>query len=367
LIPAHEPPSVLRHPLGRVAVGGVAVPWTEWRVTDRGHFACSTFSVSLPIQTLAPERDPAWWAVTDAAEIEISAALSDPASSAAPAFTGLILGRADDVEIDLETRLVRLSGRDYAAKFIDARLTGQFRNQTSSEVVTALAQAAGLTADVTATRIPVGRYYQIDHLRLSTGQSPWDLMCRLAREEDFDLWVGGTVVHFHPRNTSDTTNPVLMRWSDPAQPAAAANFFSKPRLRRALTIAKDIVVKVHSWNQHQEKGFTVTYRVKRARSKSDCDGEAQTYTYTRPNLTEAQANLFAQRMAAELSRHEYVIEAEQPADLTLSPRSLIRASGFGGWDGIYGIDQVTRHFTIHGGFVMNWRAKTHVTRETVTT
>ncbi len=364
MIPAPDPAAALRHPVGRVTVGGVVVPWSDWQVTDRGHFACATFSATLPLKSLPPERDQSWWAVTDAAEIEIAAAFAD-STAAAPAFTSLILGRADDVEIDLENRVLRLSGRDYAAKFIDSRLITQYRNQTSSEIVTALAQAAGLSADVTPTTTPVGRYYEIDHLRLSSGQSQWDLLCWLAREEDFDLWVGGTILYFHPLASEATTKPIPVTWTEPGPGGPAAGTLARPRLHRALTIAKDIVVKVQSWNQHRESGFTITYRVRRARTKSDCDGEAQIYLYQRPNLTEAQADLFARRMATELSRHEYAIEAEQPADLTLSPRSLIRASGFGGWDGLYAIDAISRRFTLKDGFVMTWRAKTIPTRETV--
>ena len=357
--------SQVRHPGARVTVNGVAVQWTEWTVTNASHFVADTFSVVLPIKTLPPSLDPTWWATTDGATVEIAAGFADDATGQILAFTSLIVGRADDVELDPMGRTIRVSGRDFSSNFIDAKTAEKFQNQTSSQVAQTLAARHGMTASVTATTSPIGRYYEIDHARMTTEQTEWDLLTWLAQEEDFDMWVGGTTLYFQPTLDPASTPPRIYNWSDPTTAAPASATLDRPRLTRSLTIAKDIIVKVHSWQQSSESSFTVEYKVNRAAKVSTSGGAAQTYSFTRPNLTRDQATKFAQQKAAEISRHEYVIEAHGPADLSLSTRQLIKTSGFGGWDGIYYIDHVERHFSLGEGFVMTWKAKNHPTRSTV--
>jgi len=355
--------SQVRQPGARVTVNGIVVPWTEWTVTNVSHFSADTFAVTLAVKTLPAGVDPAWWATTDAATVEIAAGFADE-SGEISALTSLIVGRVDEVELCPLERTLRLTGRDLSSRLIDAKTAEKFQNQTASQVVQTLAARRGLTADVVATTTRVGRYYEIDHARITTEQTEWALLSWLAQEEQYDLWVGGTTLYFHPSLDPAVTAPRPYLWVEPGDQGPGIATLDRPRLKRSLTIAKDIVVKVHSWNQAKESGYTIQTKMPRASSVSS-DGEAQTYVFTRPNLEWDRAVAYAQQMAAEISRHEYVIEAEGPADLILSPRQLIKTTGFGGWDGVYTVDQVERGFSVPGGFRMSWRAKNHPTRAMV--
>jgi hypothetical protein len=44
----------------------------------------------------------------------------------------------------------------------------------------------------------VGRYYEIDHARLTNDISQWTLLNYLAQEEGFDLNVTGSTLNFQP-------------------------------------------------------------------------------------------------------------------------------------------------------------------------
>jgi hypothetical protein len=66
----------------------------------------------------------------------------------------------------------------------------------------------------------------------------------------------------------------------------------------------------------------------------------------------------AQSILGDLSRHERVIGFRQPADLSLTPRSILRLRGTGtDWDQAYYPDSITLAASLDGGFVQDVRAK----------
>src|SRR5690606_20563436 len=94
------------------------------------------------------------------------------------------------------------------------------QSPSSSEIVSQLATARGLTPFVTRTATPFGTYLnnpQNQYTMLSTNSTEWDLMTFLAREEGFDLFVTGTNLYFQPK---DESNPYRIVMDTP--------FFSTP-------------------------------------------------------------------------------------------------------------------------------------------
>jgi phage protein D len=248
-----------------------------------------------------------------------------------------------------------LEGRDLTAALIEARTQETFANRTSSEIATLLAGRHGLTSDVQATTTPVGRYWQLQHDRITLdafcrATTESDLLVMLARIEGFEVWVTGTVLHFRPVPAQTIPSMVLRA----ATTASGAPNVTELHLERALTLARDIEVTVKSW--HSRAGQAYTQAAKSVRAKKG-SGKVQRYVYVVPNLTPEQALALAQQRLAELSQHERVVTATMPGELTLAPRTLVRVEGTGtSFDQDYWIHEISRQLS-PGGFTQRVLAR----------
>ena len=330
-------------------------------VTSNAHFAADTWRAEFASTALPAAFGPDYWAAAEYDRVEISAGFEG-------ALIPLITGQVDDVEYDIIARRLTLSGRDLSAPLIDARTTEKFQNLKSHEIAQRIALRHGLDSNVTATATLAGKYYQIDHAALTKEDSEWDLLCYLAEREGFDVWVRGETLFFQPP-VSESQTPYLLLWSDPGAGSPTSNC-ERLNLSRSQTLAKDVIVKVRSWNQAQEKAFTVAYRASkkgRTKRKGDTDSDAQTYSYTVPNLTREQALKYAETQAAKITRHERLLNADLPGDSLLDTRSLVRLAGTGtDWDQTYYPESVTRRISFEEGYTMQLRAKNHSPQDTVT-
>jgi phage protein D len=326
----------------------------EAEIIANNHFATDRFSATVALGA-DPAATTTFWA--SAQTIPLDVQLSVDAIN----FTSMIQGLVDTVMLNPATGTLRLEGRDLAAAFIETRTQEAFANRTSSEIATLLAQRHGLAAAVTPTSTPVGRYYESEHDRITLDQfsratTEWDLLVFLARHEGFDVFVQGTTLYFQP--TIQQSQILVL------QPTDVIDL----RLRRSLTLARDIEVTVKSWNSRQSSAFTQTARASVSRGAGSASGPPQRYVYVQPNLTADQALSFAQHKLAELTAHERVMEATMPGELALTPRSQIVLSGTGtDFDQLYYIDVIERSLRVEGGFTQRIRAKNSSPRTETTT
>ena len=333
----------------RLLVLANGVPMTapsEAVVTSTGFFGADRFRVRAALV-----GDAAIWAGTPALFMDVQMALSPLGG-----FVSLVQGNADSVSIDPLRGSLTIEGRDLSATLMQARTQETFANQTSSDIATKLAGRHGLTASVQPTTTPVGRYWELEHDRLTlnaAGRSTteWDLLVTLAQHEAFDVWVSGTTLNFQPPDT--TTPPVLL---------TAAPTFAGPanvtalRLDRELTFAGDIVVTVKSWHSRAGTACVQTAQTQRGAASS------QSYVYVVPNLTPDAALQFAQHKLAELTAHELVATAEMPGEFSLWPRAQMQLAGTGTiFDTVYVIDEVERRLHARQGFSQRVRARTSST------
>lgn len=331
-----------RHPHLEILANGTALAGAiEAEVTSNNYYAADRFRARLAL-----DADPgaiAFWSTAGEIILDIRFGLDGGAISA-------IQGAVDRVEIDPILRVLRLDGRDLTARLIEARTQESFVNRTSSEIAEQLAGRHGLSAEITTTQTPVGRYYQNEHDRITLGQfsramSEWDLLTWLARQEGFDVFVRGTSLHFGPPRPNRPMRPI---W--PGDVMAL-------RLERALTLARDIEVVVKSWNARQQTAFTQTARAAAARSGETKAGSTQRHVLVRPNLTQEQALQLAQTTLADLTRHRMVLHATMPGDLSLAPRDALTLAGTStAFDQIYYVDEVSRRLSMQHGFVQYVRA-----------
>lgn len=345
-----------RQPRFKVTINGVAVDgFFAFEVANNSHFAADTFRATAALGRLPAAYDAAFWSNVSDQNLEI---LAD--ETGAGSFAPLIYGQVDDVEADLVGRTLTLSGRDLSARFLDAKTTERFQNLTSSQIVRQLAARHGLQASVQTTATLVGRYYEIEHARMTSEQSEWDLLTYLAQEEGFDLWVSGRTLHFLPPQPI-AAPPYMLRWQEPSSGRLPAANFTRMRTGRSLTLARDVLVKVSSWNQNREAAVVTSFRVRQAHGLSFAAGRTpQVYSFTIPNLTPDQALKFAQRKAEEITQHERLITVDLPADHLLTTRSIVQLSGTGtSWDQSYRVASVERRMSFEEGYRMTARLKNH--------
>jgi hypothetical protein len=331
----------------------------QFECTNNGYFQSDTFTAQFAFR-YDPNYPLSWWGDQKELLIDIQSSLDGGQS-----WVSHIIGDIDHLSVHVEQGIIVVDGRDLTSRFIDNRTQETFLNKTSSQVVETLAARRGLTADVTSTSTLVGRYYVQDHDRISMGDfsrytTEWNLLCSLAQHEQFDIWVTGTTVHFHP-STKPDDDPYLLVWDESQRRSNGISI----KLDRSLTVAKDVVVAVRSWRSSEGRGFT-RFAPSGARQGAIQSGKAQAFSVTVPNLTEAQAQDLANKLREDITKHERVLTFTAPGDQTLNPRNMVRLQGTGSsWDQAYFVDWVRRKMALDEGFSMEVRCKNHSPQSTV--
>lgn len=356
-----QPEGIVRTPRPVVLINGVLLPVQaviSVEVTNASHFTADSYRVELAVSGLPAAFGPSYWA--DSQDDRISIAVSLGAETPSP----LIVGQVDDVDWDLTGTIITLTGRDLAAAFIDNKTAEKFQNRTASQIAQALALRRGLDSSVQATTTLAGTYYEIDHALTTHEETEWDLLVYLAEREGFDVWVSGTTLYFQPSPATSAPPYVLLASRNPD--GTFVSNAAQIRVSRSQTIARDVIVTVRSWNQKQQRAFTVTAKRSQAKKSQRRGGTSQTYSFIRPNLTRDQAQQFAEAKAEEITRHERVLTASLPADNVLTTRATVRLVGTGtDWDQLYYPDSVTRRLSMSDGYRMNLRAKNHSVQDSV--
>lgn len=356
-----------RQPRGVVKVNGEVMPgWIGWEVDNNAFYQADTFRCSFALSKMPPERGAAWWSALQEMNVEILAGFpADAENFTAAELSSLIYGRVDDVTFNPTAGTIEVSGRDLTSEFIDAKTTEKFQNLTGSEIATQLAKRHGLTPVVTETDTKAGTYYEIDHARMSDQRSEWDLLTWLAHEEQFMVFVQGKALHFVPKPDPDD-DPYVLKWDPPTAERGPPIFNGKSLIfSRNLTLAKDVIVKVRSWNSKSKQAFTKTAQATHDKSTvligaAQPTGDAQTYSYTIPGLTPEQALQRAQALLREISAQEVKLTATLPADNLLRLTNVIQVTGTGtAFDQIYYPDSIIRQMGLSEGYSMTINAKNH--------
>lgn len=359
-------PSV-RHPRGAIKINDVVMPgWIEWETDNNSYYQADTFRAKFALSGLPEANRAAWWASQSAVSAEIFAGFpDDPERFTVSDLDSLIFGQVDDITLDPIGAFVEISGRDLTAQLIDTKTTEKWPNQTASQIAIALAKRHGLTPVVTATKTRSGKYYEIDHVRLTNQRSEWDLLTWLAHQEQYVVYLKGKELHFEPAPTA-SNDPYVLQWTPPTDENASPQFNGTGIVfGRNLTLAKDVIVKVHSWNAKNKKGFTKTITATHNKSTvlkgaAQPVGEAQVYTFTVPGLTPEQALQYGQSKLREITAHEVRMTAHMPADNILGVTDIIQVVGTGTtFDQTYFPDSILRRMSAEEGYRMTVKAKNH--------
>jgi phage protein D len=262
----------------------------------------------------------------------------------AGAWTSLITGEADRLEIDIGRGEVRVEGRDLTSRFIEAPTQESFENQTASDIVKTLAARRGLISAVTPTFTTIGRDYQSSYSRTTLDQharatTEWDLLIRLAEGEGFDVWVDGQVLYFAPPD--QTSSLVKLTPSD----------CLSVQLERLMSLSGGVSVSVKSWDCRGQTGVLQT-------ATSTSEEAPKSYVVVRPNLSAETAQAEARKLLIQMCQHERGVRVEMPGDLTTQPRDLLALASTGtDFDGLWTVSSVERRISFRNGFVQTLQAR----------
>ena len=194
-------------------------------ITSTNNFHGDTFSASFALDRRLPNGQigsDAWWASQDTLPVDLQLGLVPPGGRESDAnWTSMLTGKPDRVTLNRQQAVATIDGRDLTALLRDTTAGAYEVNQTSSDIVTALAKMVGLTPAVTQTTELVGRYFGSDHTisytdRAHRAANMWDAIVELARYEGFDAFVQGNTLYFQPQ-TDPNADPYLVCESiDPA-------------------------------------------------------------------------------------------------------------------------------------------------------
>lgn len=354
-------------PRGMVKINGEPASFLSANVENKAHFSADTWRVKLEAWKQPEGFGMDFWADATGVQVEILVgALGAGADVSAELVdqNSLILGQVDDVEIDpLDADSLIISGRDLSAQMIDTKTTNKWPDHVSSWIVTEIAKQFNLTPQVTATKTPVGQFYNNVYANLARDMPTWDLLVFLAQQEGFDCYVRGSTLYFGPPQADEDASPkvITLTGIDGVQSNC-----TRLKLRRSLTLAQDISVTVLSHNVGTGKSVRAiaTRAGKRpaTSSASKAAEKIQSYVLRRAGLSQEQAQQLANKTLTDLTKFERTFEATMEGDpiLTVQNRAVIKGTQTS-FDQSYYIHNISRTIDFEGGFVMSFSGKNHST------
>lgn len=351
-----------RYVSGRCLLNGTDVPFISFSVEAHAFRGAGTFDLTLAITALpAAMQMLNWWAVQTTIRVELFISVSTRAGIDEKKH---ITGNIDTWHFEPARFVISAEGRDFAAKLIDAKTTGEsFKNQTSSQIASTLALRHGLRPVVTATRQRVGEYYQIDTAHLTGEQTEWDLITTLAAIENFSVYLDDDSLHFEPKHDPADADSYVIQWQPPGvQAYPQSNISDDLSFSRSLTVAKGVTVEVLSWNAKRKiKQFTASYpKPTRKMTPGESKAETQVYRVIRNGLTPEAAHALAQSIYLQVVQHEMTFNGSTAGDNILTPRTLVHIKGTQSpFDQFYWCDRVRRTLNWETGYTMHISGKNH--------
>ena len=356
--------SQVRQPRGLVQVNGITIPgWLELDIESNTFREADTFRITYALGALPDANNDVWFCSQGTLSVVIYTGFpTDPANYGVADLDLMLSGHVDQLDYDPTARTLVLSGRDLTSLFIDSRTAEKWINQTSSQIAQTLATRHGLTAVVTPTQTPVGRFYQIDHIVSTVAQTEWDLLCWLAQQEGYVVYVQGSTLYFQPPPAADTAPqyPVYFQPATGDQPFQSNT--ARLAFQRTLTVGKTITVQVRSWNQRQAKAFNEFFPSSKGSKikPGTATAPAQLYSYRIPNLSQAQAIQRAEAIYNELIQNEMRVSIDMPADNVLTKTSVMPLTGTGtAFDQTYYPQSIQRRLSMSEGYRMTIEARNH--------
>jgi len=354
--------SSARHVSGRCRLNGTDVPFVSFSIESNAFRGADTFDLTLAVSALpAAMQMLNWWAVQTTIRVELFVSITTQAGVDERKH---ITGNIDTWHYEPARFEIQATGRDFTARLIDARTTGEsFKNYTSSQIARMLAKRHNLKPVITATTQRVGEYFQIDTAHLTGEQTDWDLITTLAAIENFAVFVRDDSLHFEPKRASAEVDSYVIRWQPPGVHAyPQCNVSCDLSFSRALTITRGVTVEVMSWNSKlKNKKFMVSYpTMAKGVVPGKATAETQVYRIIRNGLTPDAANMLARSLYQQIVQHEMTFSGSTAGDNLLNADMPVRIEGTRSpFDQVYRCDQVRRTLSWVAGYTMQLSGRNH--------
>jgi hypothetical protein len=335
----------VRAPRCQLSIGGTQVNPIECSVKQVSHQAADTFSATVAIGSAQGAVDASMLLSTAPMQVTVQG------SSDGNASTQMFSGNVDNVTVDFENMTATLSGRDKTADLIDAKTNETWKNQQPQDVITKLAQTAGLSVQFNGEASDkAGLQYKDDFNKISELDSAWNVICRLAQKIGCVASVNGDQLVIAPTDNQSGGSSFQAMFTPPTgdQPAQGNCWLSAGR---NLNLAKTITVTHQSWQQKQGQQITST-------STAQGKGDTIKYDLKGANLTKKQQDAIAKGRVNDVISHERTVTIHAPGDTSVNSQSSIQVSGTGtAADQQYIVSEVEHHWSWEGGYVMTISAR----------
>ena len=307
-------------------VNGANLTVLDAEAIQRAARESSTLSATIALDD-NPGFDEDFWLV----QAPIQAALF---VSAGGLSGTLVSGKLDKGAVDLDTRTVKVSGRDMSGALHEMKASKSWINQTPSQIVQELAGMAGLAANASGLSLMAGKLFQIDYTKIANDVSLSQIIHKLGEFEGARWWVKDSTLYYQPPDQATGAYPVV--YSKPQNGGPAGGNFLKLNIDRNMVLAQGATVNVAGW--HQKKEQTI---------KSTQGSGPATYNFEIHNLEQDHADQYAKAKHSDIMLHQFTVTAEMVGDPTIDIGQQLSLSGTPA-DNTYTIDSIHHQIGDHG-------------------
>ena len=318
-------PNQVQSPVMQLRLNGVFIPtWrgmvelTAYSVADTANF--DTFLASAPLDYGALCQ------TVKACPYEVFIGQRGQIARSNPAQR-VLYALLEEEEATYEEDRIELRARGVLALLIDQRVTARVpMNQTADKIIAGIISQFGLTPQVAATSVPVGKLLQDDYVAMSRNYRALEFITALADELGWDVRVQGTTVIVGPPAVRGTVPEISKVWSN--------NAGEKLRVTHNSLHSRNIKVVVKSYlprlksrtaslgaNANNPAAIlglpaqTPTAPVSRGPSGNQTgftsvggNYTGEIYTFHIPGLTAQQCDNMAGKIRDDLTRREFIVE-----------------------------------------------------------
>lgn len=287
---------------------------------------------------------------TIGAQVTISVQTGD-VQAAVPLMAGEVT--AIEAEFDSAGTFTLIRGYDPAHRLFHGRQTAAYTQVTASDIVTTVAQRAGLTAGRIGATSTV--YDQVSQ----GGQTDWEFLQSLAREEGRELTVRDGQVNFlPPEQASSAPSPGGPGGREPLALTLGSDLL---RLRAVVTSAQQVKeVEVRGWDVKTKRALsaiepattdTIQLPDIDAQTLADTFG-GRTYVSTDvPYGTQSEVDAVAKSLAGEVAGTFATVEAVIRGNPELAANRAVTLTGLGSpFDGKYTVTSTRHRFDAGTGY-----------------
>lgn len=257
----------------------------------------------------------------------------------------LITGEVDRTIFDYVGRTITVQGHDKGQALHHHKTFEKWQNKKGSEIVQDLAGRVGLGFSGDASKIMAGKKLAQDYVKLTDGVSFASAIHLLAQIDGARVFVDkhGTL-NYQSLQSGGGGGGVSLHYRRPTSASPMAADFLELQVTANVQAMKGANHVVHAWHTKDKKLYTGKSSVSGGGGGAPLD-----YYWRGQQLTQDQAQQYAEARAKEQARHQVKISCKIVGDPTIDITDTVSLSGTGNWDQTYYIDEILHDFG-YGGY-----------------